>query len=747
MSFSTSIQRAALYLFASLLVTVGSLSGQTQFRIPLYVKDNTPKRDTLMFGVHPLASYCIDDPTLKFGDCDTIKEAELPPKPPLGVFDVRFVDSRSGAGACLGVGMGENIQGYGGPTDVDTFQVSFQPGAGGYPFTFRWPAGLSVFADSIIIRDAFGGFLVKANMLTSDSVQVTNVAITSLQVLLYHPKAPAYPGVPALTSPANNAVDVDTSVTLTWTASTNALNYVLQISESAAFNAFVLRDTLAGTSRAVNLLPNKTYYWRVSANHTFLTGCFSAASQFATVTTGPPAPTLVSPADGASNVALLPTLSWNAASTATSYRLEVSPNQGFTVLDFIDSTITGTSRQVGPLPYCVTRYWRVRAKNSTGTSPYSVVRTFTTLLAAPGVPALVSPADNAAGQSTTPTLSWSGADSCSKTYRLEVSTDSLFTGPLVFDNLTATSRPVGPLAELTLHFWRVRAKNQGTDTGTYSAVRRFTTLLNPPAAPTLSSPADGDTTVPPVPTLIWLGDAHVDTFQVQVAADAAFTSLLSDTSTTGTTYQPAPLANCSTFYWRVRGKNVSGTGPYSSRNFRVTRALSSAPTLLVPADGTINVDEVTILTWQAEACAFQYRVEVAADSLFTVMVADQTVSATSLTIGPLDGNTVHYWRVRGVNNLGQGTPSAPFMFRTTALTTPPKPVLISPADGQSNLPLPVTVCWDSSARAASYRLQLSIDSNFSVLTFNDTSGALSRCREFTFLLNSTTYYWRVSATN
>ncbi|HLF14212.1 MAG TPA: hypothetical protein VI932_04930, partial [Bacteroidota bacterium] len=231
--------RAAVSLFILVLAAAGNLISQTQFRIPFYVSDNTVKRDTIIFGVHPQASYCIDAPTLKFGNCDSIREAELPPIPPLGVFDVRWIDTRVSPGACLGVGMGENITGFTGASDVDTFQVRFQPGAGGYPFTFRWPLGLSVFADSIRLRDPlglppqFGG--VSVDMFTSDSARVTSPLINALYIFVYHPKAQTYPGVPTLTAPADNAVDVDTNATLTWTASTNAAGYVLHVSTVPTF--------------------------------------------------------------------------------------------------------------------------------------------------------------------------------------------------------------------------------------------------------------------------------------------------------------------------------------------------------------------------------------------------------------------------------------------------------------------------------------------------------------------------------
>lgn len=754
MSLRLRRYRAAFLSLFLALALPGIAVSQTQFRIPLFIRDNTPKLDTLWFGVHPQASYCIDNTTtLKFGDCDSIREAELPPAPPTGVFDVRFIDSRSGAGACLGVGVAENVAGFTSSSDVDTFQIKLQPGAGGYPFTIRWPQGLSAFADSMKIRDPLGlppppvSIGVNVNMFTVDSVRITNALITSLYLFVYHPKSQTYPGVPTLTAPADNATEVDTNATLTWTASAGATGYVLQVSTVPTFASFVLRETLAVTTKDLHVAPNDTFYWRVSALHPFLNGCYTPTFRFLSKTTGPPAPSLVAPANGATGTAVSPTLSWNAAPTATSYRLEVSPNQNFTVLGFVDSTITGTSQVVGPFPNCVTRYWRVRARNATGSSPWSEVRSFTVALAAPGAPVPVSPADNAVGQPTTLTLSWTGADSCSRTFKLEVDDDSLFASPLVFDNLATTSRSVGPLAELTTWFWRVRARNQGTDTGSYGPVRRFSTLLNLPAAPSILAPANGDTTVPPAASLRWANAMHVDSYQVQVATDAAFASIISDQSVTDTVLVTAPLENCRTYYWRVRGTNATGTGPYASRNFRVARALSSSPALLTPANGTLNVDENTTLTWQAEACAFQYRVELATDSLFTQMVTDQVVAALTIAVGPLAGNTDHFWRVRGVNNLGQGTPSSVFRFRTTALTTPPAPVLLSPSNGAVSLPLPVTLCWDSAARATSYRLQVAIDSNFTTLTYNDTSAGSNRCRTFTFLLNSTTYFWRVSASN
>ncbi|MDZ7362985.1 MAG: T9SS type A sorting domain-containing protein [candidate division KSB1 bacterium] len=93
----------------------------------------------------------------------------------------------------------------------------------------------------------------------------------------------------------------------------------------------------------------------------------------------PPAvPTLASPADGAVNQPPILTLRWNAAAAAETYHLQVATSSSFATPIVDDSTITTTFRQVGPLPFNTTYYWRVNAKNIAGPSNWSSVWRFTT---------------------------------------------------------------------------------------------------------------------------------------------------------------------------------------------------------------------------------------------------------------------------------------------------------------------------------------------------------------------------------
>jgi hypothetical protein len=97
----------------------------------------------------------------------------------------------------------------------------------------------------------------------------------------------------------------------------------------------------------------------------------------------PLAPTLTSPANGSTGISLSPTMVWNSVAGAASYRLQVSASSTFSTTVVNDSTITGTSRTIGPLAGGVTCYWRVRAKNSYGTGNWSSVWNFTTIAPPP----------------------------------------------------------------------------------------------------------------------------------------------------------------------------------------------------------------------------------------------------------------------------------------------------------------------------------------------------------------------------
>lgn len=92
------------------------------------------------------------------------------------------------------------------------------------------------------------------------------------------------PESPALVSPANRSTEVVTKPTMTWTASTGATSYHLQISESTSFNPVIFEDsTISATSQDIGLLTDNTvYYWRVLAKNSNGNSTWSPVWSFTT---------------------------------------------------------------------------------------------------------------------------------------------------------------------------------------------------------------------------------------------------------------------------------------------------------------------------------------------------------------------------------------------------------------------------------------------------------------------------------
>jgi hypothetical protein len=93
--------------------------------------------------------------------------------------------------------------------------------------------------------------------------------------------------------------------------------------------------------------------------------------------TGVAPPTLLSPSNGATDVSISPTLIWNASSGATSYRLQVSNGMAIAI---DESGIMGTQFTVSRLLSNTTYYWSVSAISSGGTSDWSIMWRFTTIV-------------------------------------------------------------------------------------------------------------------------------------------------------------------------------------------------------------------------------------------------------------------------------------------------------------------------------------------------------------------------------
>jgi hypothetical protein len=179
----------------------------------------------------------------------------------------------------------------------------------------------------------------------------------------------------------------------------------------------------------------------------------------------PNPPALVSPADGATSQPVSLALVWNKIAIAASYFIQIAPDTGFGTTIASDSTLTDTTKPVTGLSNGITYYWRVRAKNAVGASPWSARRRFTTAPLPPSAPQLVSPVGDSTNIFVDTSLAWKKA-SGALSYDVQVSTNNLF-GPKIFDftGISDTFKAIAGLSTVTKYYWRASAVNTGGISG------------------------------------------------------------------------------------------------------------------------------------------------------------------------------------------------------------------------------------------------------------------------------------------
>jgi hypothetical protein len=186
---------------------------------------------------------------------------------------------------------------------------------------------------------------------------------------------------------------------------------------------------------------------------------------------------------------------------------------------------------------------------------------------------LTSPADDAIDQPIVASFSWNSAATATS-YRLQIAQDIDFS-TIMFENSTADTFLIeGPLAYLTMYYWRVVSSNAGGP-GLYSPSRKFTTIVE---SPVLDSPPNGSIDRELTLRLGWGTVFDATTYRLQVSEDSLFSVLvLDDSLLTRITRTVGPLARGTTFYWRVSAKRGSESLPFSQPWHFTTRSTASIP--------------------------------------------------------------------------------------------------------------------------------------------------------------------------
>jgi outer membrane protein assembly factor BamB len=449
-------------------------------------------------------------------------------------------------------------------------------------------------------------------------------------------------------------------------------------------------------------------------------------------------PLLYSPNADTINQPISLLFKWFSIYGAQQYHFQLASDSNFTSAIVIDTLLADTLKSVCALAFANTYYWRVSAINQWDTSAYSTVLPFTTIIEAPSIPINLLPSNGSTAQPLTPTLNWSIAPRAS-TYRLQVATDSSFSNLVVNDStLAANSNQVGPLANNTIYYWRVNAKNVG-GASQYSASWMFVTIL---ATPALVSPTNLSGNVSAQPILNWSTVSGATHYQLQLSPDSLFVTLvLNDSTLTTNTSQIGQLGYSSTYFWRVRAKNVLSNSAYSSVfSFTTIIQAPAVPVLASPANGSIGNPTSLTLQWNTGQRAEKYHLQLTIDTTTnSFTVDDSAITATTKGVSTLLQSTKYFWRVRSINVGGTSGFSTYWSFFTNL----DGPTIVTAAAGYHK----VTISWMPSAlpNIALYRIYRGTASPASVL--RDSVFSSQTAYSDSGLVNGTMYFYRVTAVN
>ncbi len=333
-------------------------------------------------------------------------------------------------------------------------------------------------------------------------------------------------------------------------------------------------------------------------------------------------------------------------------------------------------------------YLRAYAVNQDGTS-YGNELSFKTVPATPV-------ANSALNIKTTEfTARWYSAEGADK-YHLDLSTSSDFkTFVTGYENKNVGKVTSYNITGLTSgsYYYRVRAVNDGGS----SKDSEIITVLMIPSAPEIlpasDIKADGF-------TANWNESAGADDYHIDVSLSETFSSYMAgyrDLSVGNEiSRQVKGLTSGTTFYYRVRAVNSSGTSEQSEVQTVTTTA---SPTT---ANAATNISETGFTAnWKASTGAESYHLDISLSENFSTYVKgyqDKTVAETSQVVTGLTAGTAYYYRVR-VENIGGVSENSNII---KVLTLPPAPKILPASDIYSNR---FTAHWDASVSAESYILR------------------------------------------
>jgi len=493
----------------------------------------------------------------------------------------------------------------------------------------------------------------------------------------------------SLNSPSNGSTSQQSSVSLNWNSLYYVNSYEVELDTSANFDSPLYQyhqDTYINTSSSntdtdeffQGLYFGQKYYWRVRAITSIDTTLWTQR-YFTTKNSL----SLNSPSNGSTTQQTGVSLNWNSMYYVNSYEVELDTSANFNSSLYqyhqdtyinTSSSNTDTDEFFQGLLYGQKYYWRVRAITAIDTTLWTQ-RYFTTK----DYLTLNSPSNNAVNQQSGISLNWNSMYYIDS-YQLELDTASAYNSPLLqtlqeaYINTSSSNTDTDEFYQNlrfgTTYNWRVRAISP-VDTSLW-AERNFTTrdyvTVTSPSNLALNQATSGV-------NFNWNALYYISSYEIEWDTTSLFNSpilqslnkaYINTSSSNSDTYQSSgPLLNNQTYFWRVRGINLSDTTNWIERIFSTGSSIQnlSVPQLISPSDNSIGVSLSPTLDWMSVSNATSYELQYSTVSNFSTFQTITTPTNVTSIMG-LTSNTIYYWRVKAINAQDNSNWSTVWSFTT-----------------------------------------------------------------------------------
>ncbi|MDO9390972.1 MAG: LamG-like jellyroll fold domain-containing protein [bacterium] len=263
-----------------------------------------------------------------------------------------------------------------------------------------------------------------------------------------------------------------------------------------------------------------------------------------------------------------------------------------------------------------------------------------------------------------------------------------------------------------------------------------------PGVPTPISPINNQLVNSHDVSFLWHASDSAVSYNVQASPDSTFGGIEFDqvvaAPDTAVTAHGLIFSN---YFWRVRAYRAADTTAWSyTAKFRIDTIPPAPPTLVSPVNGATLTDSITRFHWNVSAGARRYRILVTSDSLGLVCTDSATIDTTGYRISYILPESLYYWKVKAADSAGNWSVySEQRWFKTSII-----PRLIAPVPNATLGSHTVGMSWHGVYGAASYRVQVSIDSTFAAYEVNRTVNAPDTQTTAAGLVYNN-YFWRVRA--